>query len=256
MKKSELIDYIKRQLGYPTVNVELTDDQIDDAITSAIDEIKPWYTIFKYLTIDVMSSCIDLSEYNILEVTDVIKVATVGTTDQSSSVDPFSYVGGVYMRYPMYSTYKYSMSRMSNQNIHTVISNYAQMYQEQFYSRLAMMMENRTAGMLYENISWKYYDNKLYIDTGFPSTTIVTIEYITNVKTVEDVEENTRYIRYLQDLSVAFSQIVQARVTGKYIVSGSPTSINYQDMRADAQADIERIRADIRKTANVFYITD
>jgi hypothetical protein len=223
LKKDELIKYVKRQLGYPTVNVELTDEQINDSIMRAIDEIKPWYTIFKYLTIDVNNKSVtDLSEYRINDVTDVIKVFDISNVSGENSIirDPFSYSGmNAYYGIPMYAVSNYSTSIMTNQSIHRVISNYASMYQEYFYSALATMMQKRTLGTLTENISWKFYDNKLYVDTGTPSTSVVTIEYIPQVIHVEDFEENTRYINYLKDLSVAFCLIIQARVTGKYSVS-------------------------------------
>lgn len=261
MKESELIDYVKRQLGYPTVNVELTDEQIKDAIVNAIQEIQPWYTVFKYITLDAISSCIDLTEYKVKDVTDVIKVfdaSTLNGKGSKSEIDPFSYSGmAAYYSVPFYAISRYSTSIMTNQNIHRVISSYASMYQEQFYAKLATAMEQRAAGSLYENISWKFYDNKLYIDTGVPSTTVITIEYIPNVITVEDFPDNEIYTSYLRNLSVDFSLILQARVVGKYQVSGSPTTINFSDMRADAQRDIDRIREDlINKVSNRFYITD
>lgn len=258
MKKSELKDYIKRQLGYPTVNVEVTDEQIEDQISKAINEIKPWYTVFKYLTIDVNSSCIDLTDYQIQDVTDVMKVFDISSKGKPSELDPFTYSGmQAYYSVPMYSISKYNNAIMHNSNIHRVISSYASMYQEQFYSKLATMMQQRTASSIKENISWKFYDNKLYIDTGFPSTSVVTIEYIPSVLKVEDFEDTDIYCNYLKDLSVAFTLIIQARVVGKTEVSGSPVSINWREMKADAEKDIDRIRADIvSKVSNRFYITD
>lgn len=258
MKKHELMDYIKRQLGYPTVNVEVTDEQLDDCIQRAIDEINPWYTVFKYITIDVpgTNGCIDLSEYKIKDVTDVMKVYSIKNNDAINK-DPFSYSGmNIYYANPQYAIQKYTSS-IRNQNIHKVISSYAQMYQEQFYSTLAMIMQRRTAGTLYENISWKFYDNKLYIDTGVPSTTIVTIEYTPNAITVEDFEDHDSYFNSLKDLSTAYARLLQAQVVGKYRQNNSPSEINYADMRSDAKEEIERIRNElISRLSNRFYITD
>lgn len=261
MVKHELMDYIKRQLGYPTVNVEVTDEQLEDCIQRAVNDINPWYTVFKYITVDVGNHCIDLTEYKIKDVTDVMKVfdsASINSKNKDSGVDPFTYSGmNAYYGIPMYSMQKYNNAISNRQNIHKVISSYAQMYQEQFYSQLAVILQRKTAGTLYENISWKFYDNKLYIDTGVPSTTVVTIEYIPNAITVEDFDDNTPYCSSLKDLSTAFALQLQARVVGKYQVSNSPTSINYQDMRADAEREIERVRNEIiNKISNRFYITD
>lgn len=261
MVKHELMDYIKRQLGYPTVNVEVTDEQIEDCIRKAIDEINPWYTPFKYLTIDVGNHCVDLTEYNIKDVTDVMKVfdsASVTGSKRSSDIDPFTYSGmNAYYGIPMYGISNYNTKIFGQQNIHKVISSYAQMYQEQFYSQLAVILQRKTAGTLYENISWKFYDNKLYIDTGVPSTTVVTIEYLPNAITVEDFDDNSPYCNSLKDLSTAYARLLQAQVVGKYRISGSPAEINYQDMRNDAKEEIERVRHElIGRLSNRFYITD
>lgn len=258
MLKHELLDYVKRQLGYPTIEIELTDEQINDAIDNAVEEIKPWYSVFRYLTLDISSPCTDLSEYHILEVTDVLKVLDPeqfsfisNTNNFGTLVSPTAY--GVY---PMYATHKYATSRINDQNIHTVVSSYAQMYREQYYAYLANLVNLKTAGTLIENISWKFVDNKLYIDTGFPHTKIVTIEYIPDIRYTENVAENTRYIRYLKDLAVAFAQLTWARAVGKYSVQGSPTTINFSDMRSEATAELTRIREELKATANMFYITD
>ena len=258
MLKHELIDYVKRQLGYPTIEVELTDDQINDAIDNAIGEIKPWYTVFRYLTLDIDSPCTDLSMYHILEVTDVLKVIDPEQLSFVSNTDNFGTLVSptAYGVYPMYATQKYATTRINDQNIHTVISSYAQMYREQYYAYLANLVNLKTAGTLIENISWKFTDNKLYIDTGFPHTKIVTIEYIPDASNVESIDESTRYIRYLKDLAVAFAQLTWARAVGKYSVQGSPTTINFSDMRSEATAELTRIREDLRTTANMFYITD
>lgn len=257
MLKHELVDYVKRQLGSPTIEIELTDEQINDAIDNAIDEIKPYYSVFKYLTIDVKGQCTDLSEFGILEVTDVIKVIDPDQLALVSNTNNFATMAmNAYTVYPMYATHKYATSRINDQNIHTVISSYAQMYREQYYAYLANLTNLKTAGTLRENISWKFTDGKLYIDTGFPHTKIVTIEYIANVKYVEDVEENSRFMRYLKDLSVAFSQLIWARAVGKYSVQGSPTTINVSDMRSEANTELTRIREEMKSAFNTFYITD
>lgn len=256
MTRNELREYVKRQLGYPTVNVELTDNQLDDAINNALSEIKPWYTVFRYLTIDA-AQCVDLTEYQILDVTDVIKVLSYSSSSSNSGYDPFTYNASV-IGYPSFvsSRMMYTFSRYGRTNIHTVISKYAQMNYEMFYNKLASILDQRIAGTLSENISWKFYDNKLYLDTGVPHASVVTVEYIPKIIEVEDVDCDTRYGGYLKELSVAFALMIQARVTGKYTISGSPATINYSDMRSDAQEIISRVRDELKKTANMFYITD
>ena len=42
MQKSELRNRIRRDLGYPYIKVELSDDHLDDAIDDSVYEFKRW----------------------------------------------------------------------------------------------------------------------------------------------------------------------------------------------------------------------
>ena len=159
----------------------------------------------------------------------------------------------------MSSVYKAGMVTGTNTSIHNVISNFAQAQRQAFYGRLGALVEQRTQNALVENKSWKYDNNKLYLYMA-NKTPKVTIEYIGKIIDVDDVEDTDndthKYLKYLKDLSVAFASQLQARITGKYQDTNSPIKINYERIEKDANAEIERIREELRTNSNRFFITD
>jgi hypothetical protein len=262
MTRKDLVEYIKRKLGDPTFNVELTDEQYHDAIDDALEEINPWCTVFRYVTLDVTGSVIDLTKYNVADVTDVIKVMAGGGLAMNSSISNLGSsqldmnFGGTVIPQFWSSTYQFENAVTRFEDISRVTELYIQSRRERLYNQFANMAQAQLLGTLYENVSWKYYDDKLYIDTCVPPTNIVTIEYIPVSLEVEDINQKDQFYKHMKDLAVAFAQLVQARVTGKYQIANSPTSINFTDMRNDANKEIDRIREELRTNINRFYITD
>lgn len=250
MDKAELRTWIKVQLGYPTVNVELTDAQLDNSIDQAIKTIAPWYTVTNIETITVQDGgCVDLSNLNIKVITQVLRIVpsvNEGTTEyyDSMTLTGAMFGGGIraVSGYGMYG------------NRRQIIRNSAVMYTDALYNKLARILRERTMNELYEPISYQFFDGKLYVDLNPPSNT-VTILYYADVKNPEDITDD-RYVQYLQDLSLAYSQRVLHRVLSKYSVSGSPVTVNSSDNKSDSDAEIERIKKELIDTSNRFLITD
>lgn len=272
MTREELRKYILRQLGYPVVNVELVydnedgtknTDMLDDCINSSLDELRPWYSVFKYETIDMNGqTCIDLSHLNILVITDVLPASNTPSVNPDGSINTtISALSGrglsSLMWLPMSDVYKAGLTTGTNTSIHNVVSNYANAQRQAFYTRLGGLVEQRTQNALQEDKSWDFIDNKFYLYTShhYPKVTIEYIGKINDVEDVEDVDTDThKYIKYLKDLSVAFASQLQARITGKYTDTNSPIKINYEQIAKDANASIERIREELRTTSNSQYI--
>lgn len=248
-----LTEWVKRQLGYPTRDVELTEEQLQDAVNFALQEVQPWYTIPEYITLDLNNrSAIDLSEYHIFEITDIIKIPTnLGNTNID---DPFSYNGygmngygvaaGGYINTSIY------ISRLTNSDIHHVISSYAKQYNEIFYARLAQILAQRTAGTILPSMNYEFDRNTgwLYIGTGYPPSTVITIEYIPYIDDFTKIRDN-RYKRCAQDLALGQAMAILARVVGKYSVSNAPTTINYDIYQSQSESLIEHAREELKRIA-------
>ena len=71
--KTELKNYALRRLGYPTIDINVATEQLDDLIEEAIDFYQEYHYNGSYKT------------FMIIEVTDAIKTAAQGTSQAGSS---------------------------------------------------------------------------------------------------------------------------------------------------------------------------
>ena len=261
MTNLELGEWMKRQLGYPTRNVELTQAQLEDCVKFALKEVQPWFTSYYYLTLDLNGrTAIDLSQENVFEVTDVIKIPNnLSMTGSTSTVDdPFSYpygtgvVGGYGLSM---STVYYS--RLTNHDIHHVMSAYAQQYNQSFYTKLAQVLAQRTMGSLAPSLNFQFNrDSKmLFVDPGYPAANTVTLEYIPYLSDVSQIIDE-RYQRCAEDLALGQALIILSRVVGKYDVSNAPSRINFENYRTDSESLLQRARDELKRISRTTYITD
>ena len=91
--REAIVAWIKAKLGYPVVELELTDEQLDICIDDALDEISPWVVQRQYVTLPV-SECIDLTEYNVSYVINVHKAngANESNVDAIDVFSPYTYM--------------------------------------------------------------------------------------------------------------------------------------------------------------------
>lgn len=257
-----LSEWVLRQLGYPTRNVELTEEQLNDSIMFALQEVQPWYTITEYLTLDLNNkTAIDLSEYNIYEVLDVIKIPNNLNANSSAADDIFNNprygVGGYgIVAGGHISTYPY-ISRLTNSSIHHVISGYAKQYREMFYSRLATILAQRTAGTVLPGMNYEYdrTSKTLYIASGYPSSTVITIEYIPYIDEFYKIKDE-RYRRCAQDLALGHAMQILYRVVGKYDVGNAPAKVNYSMYMNDSEKLITQAKEELKRISQTTFTID
>jgi len=226
--------WVLRQLGYPTVRVELDEDQLNDSIDSAIDEVAPWVVQPKFITVPVQER-IDLSEYDI----DAAYVINVHKTEvgyqANSSVpqidvfNPMSYYNVIGTRVMIYDTLERGLYDRANQSAK-------------------------------DNISFRYIKPYLYLDIGYPSSTDCVIEYSPTISDVDafmdGMEDNRIYRKYVKGFSLAYARKILAEVRGKYNVDGSPVTVNAEDQASRAESEITALREEIRDTVNTQFIMD
>lgn len=93
--KTKLKEYIFRKLGHPVVNIEITEDQLDDVIAEVLDTFIPraysgTYESYIPLTIQPAIQSIQLP-FDVFAVLDVASssIGGIGTSGASPSVNPF-----------------------------------------------------------------------------------------------------------------------------------------------------------------------
>lgn len=228
--RDEIKRWIKRKLGYPTVDVELDDDQLEDCIDDALDEVAPWVVQRQYITLPA-SECIDLSEYKVAYVINVHK-ADISSVSSANSLDVFN---------PF--SYKMVVTRQSV-----------------LYDQLEHILYNKQMGDLKDNISFKFIQNKLYLDIGYPTATRVTIEYsprITDVSILaEDDEDSHLYRKFVKRFALAYARKTLVNIRGKYTVTGSPVELDADRQDSKSEAEIEALRTELKETVNTHFSID
>ena len=244
--RSSIIEWTKRQLGYPTLDVELTDDQLEDCVDNALDEVAPWVVQRQYITVPV-EECIDLSSYNISYVIAVHKAdsSQIDSIREDQALDVFS--PSTYLRVSG-SSYNRSIDELSGSITSSMTSSH-------MMSQLEARVQDQTIGLFKDNISWKYIKPKLYLDVGYPTATQVTVEYSPEIDDI-DVITDRFYQVITRKFTLAYARLLLSDVRGKYTVSGSPVELDASTQQEKANADIEYFREQLRDTVNTQFITD
>lgn len=223
--RDSIKEWIKRQLGAPLLNVELSDDQLEDCIDDALDEIAPWVVQRQFVTLP-SSECIDVSEYDMAYVINVHKASTRSSTTftQPDVFNPYSF---------------------------NVVSNNRALV----YDRLEQILYDKSNQSIKDNISFRLIDSKLYLDVGYPSSVNVTIEYSPKVKDLSTIKDRL-YQRFVRRFSLAYSRVLLATIRGKYSVSNTPVTLDSDFQSSQADKELELIRQELKDTVNTHFMID
>ena len=223
--RDELKDYAKRQLGYPSIQIEVTDDQIDDIIDDSIQK----FTEYAYGTLEG-ASVIEVSgmgEYALPEgITNIIKVSKGGNANITSFASNF---GDGYV--PNIWSGQFFSGSITGSIVPTIIS----------------ISSTRTVLDKYfgETISYHFnpWKRKLQIQDNYAGALFIAYEYEYVADDAGDAIFNHEWIKDMVKNKALF---LQGRVTGKIeqaLIGGA--SINHADMRGDAQTEIDRLNEEL-----------
>lgn len=224
--KIQLQDYIKRALGYPVVNVELDNTQIDDIIDSVIQK----YSDF----------AMGGSEAQVYQVTTIPGVLQYTLDARVQSVfevrfrsNNFSYQipGGLIITPSDF--FAGALLPTGNSDITSVVS---------VLSKISMLEK-------YFDVApaWDYNDNTKILTffqdpSQYGSHILLELSMAYSPKATDMIYDH----QWIKDMSVAKCKYQLGVNVGKYngtLVGGA--SINYGDMKTEALADIERLNQEL-----------
>lgn len=216
--------WIKRKLGYPTIEVELTSDQLEDCIDDALDEIAPWVVQRQLVTLPA-SECINVSQYGMAYVINVHKAST--NLNSSQRVDVFN-------------PYSYSV----------ITSNRAMVY-----DRLEQVLYNKTNNDLKDNISFRLVGDRLYLDVGYPPSENVTIEYSPKINDVGTITDRL-YQRFVRNFALAYARLILSDIRGKFKVSNSPVELDADAQDSKSSRELDTLRQELKDTVTTHFMLD
>lgn len=209
---------IKNLLGYPAVELEITDDMINENLYRAFVRARPRFnmTEFVWLPYNADTNVIDLSTY-VPSIVDVIHVYETPIS-KYAILDPDVF----YMRnfYNMMAMARLFMARTEIDNL---------------VSRDFMYVNQK----LFLN---EYWGRNLTIEVimDYPDATWITDQFFTDW-----------IIRY----ALSLSKESLARVRGKYTVRNSPYELDAPRLLNEAREERDKLHAELDRDAGFFFVT-
>lgn len=234
MRMEEIVDQISFMLGLPANdNTEGLD--IEKAVLIAFRELKRYMKTPVEKTVP-FSTRIDLNAVGIVT-TNVLYVQAavprIGLT--MSSIDS----GNVFQV-------------AAAANVYSAIGNTSTINIDPIVTEMAMAQVRNTLGT---DFQWKYDpDNQVvYCAHRDPRPSVVTIRYVPDYQDVSEIKSET-WINYLIRMSEANMKKALGRTRSKYRVEGSNVSLDGEALLAEANAELEAIRAELEARKNKLVV--
>ena len=221
MTTESYIDEIKTKLTGGVLDLELTDEQLQKLLNSALREVQRYITETRLITIPYKGSCINLKEYNANTVTAVFRSQGYMMSD---SIDGTSQVDPMYMA---------GWQTISGSGILYNLNNVT-------YNLGAWNTALQLRNTLSTDLSFQYdrAAQNLYVNVAFDNPKFITIEYIPRFDTVEDITSDY-WIDILCRLTVALTKVTVGRVRSKYTQSNALWTLDGQTLVEEGNAELD-----------------
>lgn len=232
------IDNIKLELTGGILELELTDETLAKVVNRTLQEVQRFIDETKFMTIP-FARCIDLSKSKVSSVSRVYR--TEGYTGDTTAGMTTSNTD------PMYAQMWLAFSNGGTMyNLNDYMLNYMS------YNTL-LQIRNTTSTDL--SFVQDKSDNKLYINTGFDSPTMITVEYVPIYDSVEDVTSDY-WIDIIQRMSIAQTKLILGKVRGRYKQSNALWTQDSDTMTSEGSEELKTIRETLRTNSQMIYPID
>lgn len=234
MRMEEIVDQVSFMLGLPA-NDNTEGLQIEQAVLIAFRELKRYIKTPVEKTVP-FSTRIDLKAVGIVT-TNVLYVQAaiprIGLT--MSSIDS----GNVFQVAAAVNTYS-AIGNTSTINIDPIVT------------EMAMAQVRNTLGT---DFQWRYDSNNqvIYCAHRDPRPSVVTVRYVPDYQDVSEIKQEI-WINYLIRMSEANMKKALGRTRSKYKVEGSNVSLDGEALLAEANAELEAIRAELEERRNKLVV--
>jgi hypothetical protein len=220
-----LTEYVKSQLGAPTITIEVTDDQIAEIIDTAINK----FTEYAYGTLEgtVVVQFNGMGDYNMPDtMTNLIKLSKGSTSSLTNFGANF---GSGYV--PNLWSEQFFSGSLTGDIIPNVIA----------ISTTRAMLDKFFGNDIVYNFN--YLSKKLQLLENYVGVGIIHYQYEYLADDYEDLIFNHEWIKAYTKAQV---KMLWGTVTGKYdqaLVGGA--RINYGDMKSEANEEIQKLDEDL-----------
>ena len=238
MKLENILDEIKLELTGYILDMEITDETLVSVVKKALRELERFFDESTMITIPY-ASCIDLDgEFFNERVSSIVKVyRTEGVGDSyglSALNDPIQMA-----QFAIFS------NGGTMYNLQDYIMNYA-----------SWMTMYKIKNTMSTDLSFKEdrHNKKLYIN-NYNAPSMVTIEYIPKLKSVEDIQSDY-WIDILIKYCVALTKIVLGRIRTRFTQSNALWTQDGEKILEEGNTELKELREILRINSNMVYILD
>ena len=239
MKLDEVIDEIKLELTGQILDMEITDETIVQVVKKALRELERYFDESTMITCP-FASCINLDgEFFREKVSSIVKVYRsegMGESTEGLSV----------MTDPVY------MAQFA------IFSNGGTMYNLQDYlmNYSSWMTLNKVRNTMSTELTFQEdrHNKKLYIN-NCQAPSMVTIEYIPKLTSVEDIQSDY-WIDILIRYCVALTKIVLGRIRTRFTQSNSLWVQDGEKILEEGNTELKELREVLRVNSNMVFLLD
>ena len=238
MKLEEILDEIKLELTGYILDMEITDETLVQVINKALRELERYWDETTMLTCPY-ASCIDLDgEFFKEKVSSIVKIyRTEGVGDNT---------GLSVLNDPV------QMAQFA------IFSNGGTMYNLQDYvmNYASWMTMYKIKNTMSTDLSFKEdkHNKKLYIN-NYNAPSMITVEYIPKLKTVEDIQSDY-WLDILIKYCIALTKIVLGRIRTRFTQSNALWIQDGDKILEEGNTELKELREILRVNSNMVYILD
>jgi hypothetical protein len=239
MKIEDIIDEIKLELTGYLLEMEIEDETIVAVVKKALRELERFWDETTMITVP-FASCIDLNgDFFKEHVSSIVKVyRTEGVGDSTSGLS----VANDPIQMAQFAVFSNGGTMY---NLNDYMLNYA-----------SWMTMSQIKNTIATDLAYKEdrHNNKLYVSASGGSS-MITIEYIPKLKTVEDIKSDY-WIDILIKYCVALTKVVLGRIRTRFTQSNALWAQDGERMLEEGNTELKELREILRLNSNLIYLID
>lgn len=221
----ELAKNIRYELGYPVIDVELTNEQLDYVITKALSELRAksglgykngWFFMNTLPEVQKYMLTNKIGGYN--KIVDVLSIQRV------NSLANGGHDSGIYGQ--IFANFLYNAGNFDMLSYH-LMTEYKKTYELIFAQRI--------------QFNWNEQSRELFVHQRLPYNMLVAIE-ATVERTEQDIMTDRLVKPWIQRYATALARIILAEIRGKYTSlpgPGGSISMNANELRSVAKEELD-----------------
>lgn len=215
LNRSDILETVKIRLGYPVIDLAITDEMIDKQITTAIRKIVPYLNNIEIIT--TYSKTVKFDHNRIFA---VVRVTSSAETDENININKAINQG-------------FYVINGSRSLVNRALWNY---YTDSVQSDL-------------NQIGFRLVGDTVYIDGG---NSPWTIEAITN-KSIDTMTDD--FVNWVMDYTVALVKCIEGEIRSKVKITGSPIETNGSELKQEGITEKAALEEKLGTAIGLFYAT-